>query len=417
MTDTKPPLSNSDQPRWKMHEVTAELNARPFPEMSLPTNIFRLCVRGRDALTSMQELVKAFLPSIDWAESARGKVIRATYKNTDINIEQHTEFISLTLINPNGGDTSAAAILPSDWPERIIGDIVVAVDCQCRARNDIQAGWVCASEFDNGLAHAYFNFKVADDGHTKIFLDFEPDASLRAIGRVARQVIEIETYRSFAALGLPMAREVQSALAEISYRVPREPINESTERQGKATEERFYMLSEIANELESIWQRTSFRFNACQAYWSLVQSRLTSLNEKPLDRRLTIGAFLERRLEPAIATYQSTSRQRSDLANQVDNMATFLQTRIELALQTQNAELLASLNQSAQRQLRLQQTVEGISVVAISYYLVSLLKEPLPWLLDVLPALEAKEMRALLVVVIVPVVWFIMHKLLFKRDA
>jgi len=104
------------------------------------------------------------------------------------------------------------------------------------------------------------------------------------------------------------------------------------------------------------------------------------------------------------------------LANQVDNMATFLQTRIELALQTQNAELLASLNQSAKRQLRLQQTVEGISVVAISYYLVGLAKDVLPWLLNVMPGLDASQARALLVLVTVPIVWLILRSLLFKHD-
>ena len=412
---SKAEASPTDTP-WKLHQVTAELNARPFPKIELPTNIFRLCLRGRDALSSIQELVKELLPSIDWEDTTRGKLIHAKYKDIDVNIERHTEFISLTLISPNGDEMSASSILPSDWHTRIRGDIVVAVDCQCRERQEIQSQWVCASEFEGGLAHGYFNFKVAEDGHTKIFLDFEAKASARAIGRVALQVIEIETYRSFAALGLPIAREVQTELADIAYRVPRDSMNASMENSNKAAEERFHVLNGIATELEMIWQRTSFRFSACQAYWSLVQSRLTSLNEMPLDRRLTIGSFLERRLQPAVATYQSTSRQRSDLANQVDNMATFLQTRIELALQTQNAELLASLNQSAKRQLRLQQTVEGISVVAVSYYLVGLAKDVLPWLLKVLPGLDVSQARALLVLVTIPIVWFILRSLLFKHD-
>ncbi len=125
--------------------------------------------------------------------------------------------------------------------------------------------------------------------------------------------------------------------------------------------------------------------------------------------------FLERRLQPAIATYQSTAGQRHDLAEQVDNMATLLQTRIELALQTQNAELLASLNKSAERQLRLQQTVEGISVVAISYYLVGLLKEPLPWILNIYPNLDVELARTVLVIGTVPIVWFLLRKVLFPR--
>jgi uncharacterized membrane-anchored protein len=125
-----------------------------------------------------------------------------------------------------------------------------------------------------------------------------------------------------------------------------------------------------------------------------------------------VGAFLERRLRPAVATYQSTERQRHDLAEQVGNMATFLQTRIELGLQRQNAELLASLNRGTERQLRLQRTVEGVSVVAISYYTVNLSLYPAAWLVEKFPLVDGVVVRAVLVGVIVPVVWLLIRRLL-----
>jgi uncharacterized membrane-anchored protein len=411
------------RPEWKMDEVTAELSARPFPKFDLPTNVFRVCVRGRDAFSSVKDVISDLLPDIDWDIAQQGKLIYATSNNVSINIEPHTEFTSVTLIKHSDEEESLASFLPDGWSEKILGDIVVAVDCQCRPRSSVPTvEFPCASKFEDGLAHAYFSFKVGENGHTQILLDFDASASQRNIGRIALQVIEIETYRSFAALGLPHARQIQDRLWEIADMIPRDPIRVEqetgasiTETERKAAEGRFEILSEIASELEEIWQKTSFRFNACQAYWSIVVTRLTSLKEEAVDSRLTIGMFLERRLQPAIATYQSTAGQRRDLAQQVDNMATLLQTRIELALQTQNAELLASLNKSAERQLRLQQTVEGISVVAISYYLVGLLKEPLPWVLNFYPDLDVELTRVILVIATVPVVWFLLRKILFPR--
>ena len=137
-----------------------------------------------------------------------------------------------------------------------------------------------------------------------------------------------------------------------------------------------------------------------------------SLAETAFDNRIPIGGFLQRRLQPAIATYQSTERQRHNLAEQIGNMTTLLQTRIELSLQRQNADLLTSLNMAAARQLRLQHTVEGVSTVAISYYLVSLLQYPTDWLLVRYPIFDDAFLRAGLVVLTVPLVWLAIRRLL-----
>ncbi len=403
------PTAKMHKKDWRLNEVTDELNARPFPRFGLPTNIFRLCAAGPDAFTSIQASLSELLPDVDWDTAEQGKLIRGTLGNLRVNIERHTEFVSVTIIDADGTDQSAAKHLPDDWAQRLSGEIVVAVDCLCRPRGTGTDGWTCASQLEGGLASAFFDFKVAEDGHTKIYLEFDPQTDVRDIGRVALQVLEIETYRSFAALGLPDARAAQAELIGIAGRIPQTPIGFDDPA---LAEERFAELSTLAAELEAIWRATSFRFSACQAYWALVQARLASLQESPLDNRLTVGAFLERRLGPAVATYQSTERQRHDLAEQVGNMATFLQTRIELGLQRQNAELLASLNRGTERQLRLQRTVEGVSVVAISYYTVNLSLYPAAWLVEKFPFVDGVVVRALLVGVIVPVVWLLIRRLL-----
>lgn len=397
---------------WVLNQVTDELNARPFPRFGLPTALFRLCLAGPAARASLRAALAAQLTDIDWDSDA--KLMRSTQDGVQFNIEQHTEFVSLTIIDERADGLSPARNLPDDWLAHMTADIVVAVDCFCAPRGaDSRDGWSCASRLEDGLADAFFDFKVAEDGHTKIALDFDAGANVRDIGRLALQVIEIETYRSFAALGLPQARQAQASLADIAARVPADALAPQDEAAGTTADaDRFADLSALAAELEAIWRDTSFRFAACQAYWALVEGRLASLGETAYDRRISIGGFLERRLQPAIATYQSTERQRHNLAEQIGNMTTLLQTRIELSLQRQNAELLVSLNASAARQLRLQHTVEGVSTVAISYYLVSLLAYPTDWLLAVQPALNEDITRAVLVAIVVPLVWLSIRRLL-----
>lgn len=395
---------------WVLNQVTDELNARPFPRFGLPTAVFRLCLAGPEARHSLRAALDGHLPDIEWDSGA--KLIRAVRDTVQFNIEQHTEFVSLTVIDEKADHVSAAQHLPEAWLSHMAADIVVAVDCFCAPRGAmVRDGWSCASRLEGDLADAFFDFKVAEDGHTKIALDFAEGTNVRDIGRVALQVIEIETYRSFAALGLPQARTAQTALADIAARVPQADGDGETPGDGSDAD-RFAALSSLSGELEAIWRQTSFRFAACQAYWALVEARLASLAEAALDNRISIGGFLERRLQPAIATYQSTERQRHNLAEQVGNMTTLLQTRIELSLQRQNADLLTSLNASAARQLRLQHTVEGVSTVAISYYLVSLLSYPADWLLTRAPYLDGALLRAALVALIVPAVWLAIRRLL-----
>ena len=49
-----------------------------------------------------------------------------------------------------------------------------------------------------------------------------------------------------------------------------------------------------------------------------------------------------------------------------------LSTRVNVTREKQNQQVLKSMDRRATMQLRLQQTVEGLSVAAISYYIVGL---------------------------------------------
>ncbi|MBP7418432.1 MAG: DUF3422 family protein, partial [Xanthomonadales bacterium] len=62
-----------------------------------------------------------------------------------------------------------------------------------------------------------------------------------------------------------------------------------------------------------------------------------------------------------------------DLSERVAKVSALLSTRIDIKRERQNQALLSSMDRRARMQLRLQQTVEGLSLAAIVYYVVGLL--------------------------------------------
>ena len=136
------------------------------------------------------------------------------------------------------------------------------------------------------------------------------------------------------------------------------------------------MLDEItccAGEIESDIAASSYRFGASRAYDDLVQERLTAVGEEALLDHSTFDSFLARRLAPAMRTCQTMASRQSDLSHKLSRATNLLRTRVDVAIERQNRDLLHSMNERTRLQLRLQQTVEGHSVAAISYYVVSLL--------------------------------------------
>ena len=81
---------------------------------------------------------------------------------------------------------------------------------------------------------------------------------------------------------------------------------------------------------------------------------------------------MARRFTPAVATCTTVSQRLHDLSERVAQASGLLSTRVDIARERQNQSLLASMDRRAKLQLRLQQTVEGLSVAAVTYYVVGL---------------------------------------------
>jgi uncharacterized membrane-anchored protein len=204
------------------------------------------------------------------------------------------------------------------------------------------------------------------------------DLSHDAIGRAAQRLLEIETYRLMALLAFPVAREagprIEHVDRELSAITTAMGDFRGTDVKPEGERRLLERLMGLAAEIERVTAGADYRFGAARAYHALVERRIAELREQRAVPGIpTIGEFMDRRLAPAMRSCLATADRLRALAARLARAGTLLRTRVDIALEAQNQTLLASMDRRARLQLRLQQTVEGLSVAAISYYVVGLL--------------------------------------------
>jgi uncharacterized membrane-anchored protein len=222
----------------------------------------------------------------------------------------------------------------------------------------------------DGAAEVHTDFAIHADGYSRVLV-FTGDLTPRRLGRLMQRLIEIETYRMAALLGLPIAREAmgllsrgEAELASLAGAIRTAQRNEEPELLDR--------LTRLAGEVEGQYAATHSRFSASRAYFDLVNRRINDIAETRLEGMQTIKDFMERRLSPAMSTCDWAERRQQALSERISRMSSLLRTRVEIEQQQSSQALLASMNQRQDLQLKLQSTVEGLSVAAITYYIVGL---------------------------------------------
>jgi len=371
--------------------LAEEVHARPSEQLPTPARASYLAVvvdsddRGRESaqLAKLCERFAVAAPARDANHfSARLGPMRLKW-------ERHGEFSSWTMIAP-GLETMpfaepAASLLPEGWLRGLPGLTVMAahaVIMEDPLEDPAQAPGatllahcfedhvVVGAEVADGAALAYTDFKLHGDGCSR-FLLFGRGLSPRLAGQILQRLCEIEAYRMMALLALPMARRQSPRIVAIEKSLA--TLTDGIAREEGADEALLQELTRLAAEVESGLSASQFRFGACRAYAELVRTRIQELREKRLPGFQTIGEFMARRFEPAVATCLTVSSRLHDLSERVAQASGLLSTRVDIARERQNQALLRSMERRARLQLRLQQTVEGLSVAAIVYYVVGLL--------------------------------------------
>jgi len=229
---------------------------------------------------------------------------------------------------------------------------------------------LCYSLVENGKAAIVSDFRQDGDGMTRILV-LDRGLSMSRRGALAQRLIEIETYRTLAMLGLPLAHSLSPRVRRIEDRLA-VITGEMKSSRRRNSQELLAELTELAAELEADAASSLYRFGASRAYDSIVEERLAALEEEAVPGYDTWSGFLQRRVAPAMRTCRSVEERQANLSGKLTSATTLLRTWVDVELERQNRDLLASMNNRAKLQLLLQQTVEGLSVAAVSYYVVGL---------------------------------------------
>lgn len=299
--------------------------------------------------------------------------------------ERHTEFSTYAVYVHGDGapafSTSAIAALPDGWMAGLPGELVFAAHAELVLGESFSAEpGDCASlfagndlvgaEVGDGVAAVLTDFRIHADGFGR-FLVFDRGLTRRQAGRVLQRLSEIEAYRMMALLALPGARAAMSVLAAMEQRLAVIISGIAGER-GADESLLLEELTRLAAEVENLIAANQSRFRAARAYHGIVKSRIADLRERRIKSLQTINEFMTRRLAPAMDTCDAASRRELELSERVSRATSMLHTRVDIVRERQNQQLLASMDRRARLQLRLQETVEGLSVAAITYYLVGL---------------------------------------------
>ena len=311
-----------------------------------------------------------------------------------LRFERHTEFTRYTFsvaglsgADPGADPFSSPAIeaVPADFLAAIPGQVMVASHGALIAspewRNDQDDYDTIATELFDGnalvgsrvgddAATALADFRVRADGFSR-FLLLDHHMSARQAGRTVQRVLEIDTYRMMALLALPIARELGPFLNECERELAR--VTTVLERCNDEDEANLLdRLTRLEAQIESRESKSDYRFSAAAAYYELVQRRIGEMREHRIKGLQTFGEFTERRLAPAMNTCRGAAARLDLLSERVARANQLLATRVDITRERQNQSLLESMNRRAKAQLKLQQTVEGLSVAAVTYYIVGL---------------------------------------------
>ena len=362
--------------------VLSELHARPFATVVPPSRILRLgfttqADRFAQAMTALAARCEGCgLP----APASDARHAKVEFPEGCFQLERHNEFVTYTWIL--GGTETPFTPAPTsfsviDWLPAP-GLLIVAADVHVLSSAvvpDASAafqGGAAASEVNDGRAVVATDLRADTQGFVRILV---ADRGLDPTGAavLVQALLEIETYRSLALLGLPEALSRGAEVESIERLLP-DLMEDVRKTNGVATNQTLLArITALSAEVEAVAAVSSFRFGATRAYSLLLEQRLALLREVPLPFSTTLQSFLGRRFTPAIRTCEAVESRLAALSGKVARVTELLRTRVEVDLEAQNSEQLKQMSNRIQLQIRLQQTVEGLSVVAISYYVAGLM--------------------------------------------
>ncbi len=363
-----------------------ELHARPASRIESPCSLAVLAIASpfsarEDEVRCLQTLAERLQVA---PPSGLSDEWHAEFGINWIVWERHAAFSAYHFGNCRAGQANVAEVLGSAaevWLRSVPGELAAAVRINVIEHPDeiapTDVARACGSDDYVGAhvmserASVWTDLRPHSDGFVRIVV-INRKLDSRETGRLVQRLSDIECYRTFALLALPLAAEVNAALDKLDAEL--DAITTNLPR-FCASEDRARALGqiiELASAGEALAGRAASALSGALAYGDIVRERLAELREQRIEERATLSDFIGRRFGPALRTIGTANERLRSFENLVARTAELLRTAVQVSVEHQNQNLLASLDGRAQLQLRLQQTVEGLSVVVISYYVVGL---------------------------------------------
>jgi uncharacterized membrane-anchored protein len=395
--------------------LIAELHNRPFPRLKAPVCISHMVIVEPADLSAELEHIRVLAQRYSVASpSDNATCYYQDFGQFEFRWERHTEFSSYMVIVPILGDKpftkTALALLPTDWLDQL-GGAMISGDhiemregmAQCPSPEELHPYFegqrLFASVVQDGKATLRTAVRAHQDNFGRIII-YTDSGDVCESGRLARSMMELTAYRTLTLLALPIARNLIPAVSAMEYTLAGITDRITDIKTFNDEKKLLGELSEFAASLEQLISDNSFRFAATEAYYQLTQDRLEELKETNVPNLITLQQFYHRRFRPGFSTCQSVKNRMQSLSDRVDRASNMLRTRVDLSLESQNQNLLRSMDNRAKLQLRMQQTVEGLSIVAISHYILSLFNH----VLKGIPATELPVSASAIVAIATPVV-------------
>ena len=369
-------------------ELNDEAHARPPEQLTAPVRISYLALLSPSA---NRDAERAHIADLAAAFGARPPASNAIHYSADfgrfrMKWERHSEFARYKFILSGAGEDpfSDPPIQkpPAEWLACLAGNIIVATHAAILKPatmpnyDDISARYftgnpLVGAAIAGGAAVALTDFRIRPDGFSRLLV-LDDSLRPRQAGRAVQRLLEIDTYRLMAQLTLPIARQLlpQLGLAEDELAEITTALTHVREADEPGLLDR---LTRLAAQIESFESQNQYRFSAARAYYQIVQQRIEELREVRIPSIQTFKEFTELRLAPAMNTCMATAARLESLSSHVARATQLLSTRVDLTREHQTIAVLQSMNRRADLQLRLQQTVEGLSVAAVTYYIVGLI--------------------------------------------
>ena len=382
-----PPIADHPQ----RYALSNELHARPFPVMQAPGRAAYLAIKRADnAVARDRNADRDHLLALLDRYGAPHPQPNATHYSGSLGRhflkwESHTEFVTYTILGDGVSDSPFDAktfgMFPEDWLAQAPGTRMTSALIRVEELDDENSiipktdDWfvpesLAISRVLNDELIVASDFRIDEGGHIRFAVFARPSAGPRRLGRVVQRLAEIETYKAMSMLGLTRARELSPKMGAMEQELG--DLLRDMGQGDRPADEILQSLLSVSADVENMIAQSAFRFSGTAAYSRIVNQRIEVLREERFSGLQTFAEFMMRRFDPAMRTVSSTEARLKALSDRAMRAGDLLRTKVDVDRSAQNQELLTSMNKRADEQLRLQRTVEGLSVVAISYYAVNL---------------------------------------------